>query len=191
MTKMLYLAAMALLGLGMTMAQSTTPTSDPSNSSKPAQTQNGAASNSGAADSSQTTGKPSARHQHQANRRQDKVPDPTVRDQQSSTTSTTGASGQNSGTPSTSNMGTAGSNPEPENTPPANRTGEQPGGEPTDQQPNSSSPPSQPHLVMNSTPGARAAATHSPDPGTCMNPASLQTSEAGGTTMPSSNPNCD
>ncbi len=190
MTKLVYLAAMALLGLGLTMAQTSTPASDPSNSSKPTQTQNGAESNSGAADSSQTTGKPSARHQHQANRRQDKVPDPTVRDQQSSTTSTTGASGQNNGTPSTSNRGTTGTNPEPENTPPANRTGEQPGAEPTDQQPNSSSPPSQPHLVMNSSPGARAAATHSPDPGTCMNPAALDAG-ANGATLPPRKPNCD
>jgi hypothetical protein len=44
-------------------------------------------------------------------------------------------------------------------------------------------------LVMNGTPGARAMATHTPDPGTCMNPASLQNGQDATAQRPS--PNCD
>jgi cytoskeletal protein RodZ len=49
------------------------------------------------------------------------------------------------------------------------------------QQPNSSSSPSspQPQAYPTQTPAARAAATHTPDPGTCMNPAALQAAENG------------
>jgi len=41
---------------------------------------------------------------------------------------------------------------------------------------------------MNQTPAQRAAATHTPDPGTCMNPAALQTGEGG--TPPAQAPPC-
>lgn len=179
---------MALLGLGLTMAQSGTPASDSSNSSQPNQAQNDK--------STSNSGKPATHKRQQADeskeqRREQKLPDPTVQDQPNGTTSTTGAADENNSTPSLSTMGTTGSNPEPEKAPPANRTGEQPGGDSTDQQPNSSSPPSPHHVAMNSTPAARAMATHSPDPGTCMNPAALDSAQVNGANTPPKNPNCD
>ena len=132
MTKLIYLAAMALLGLGLTMAQSGTPASDSSNSSQPNQAQNDK--------STSNSGKPATHKRQQADeskeqRREQKLPDPTVQDQPNGTTSTTGAADENNSTPSLSTMGTTGSNPEPEKAPPANPTGEQPGGDSTDQQP--------------------------------------------------------
>lgn len=185
MTKIVYLAAMALLGLGLTMAQNTSPASDSSNSSKPAQTQSGTAT-PGSADSSHANRKVPARHRSQQDQEQ-KVPDTTVRDQQSSTTSTTGVSGENKSQPSKSTMGTTGSTPATEE----NRQAEPQNGPPTDQQPNSSSSPTTPappQMVMNSTPAARAAATHTPDPGTCMNPAAMGNGQA---TTGAHAPNCD
>lgn len=184
MKKLGYLGAMAILGSGLTMAQSASTPSDPSNSTKSAQTGTPTANgtpNSGVSDQT-APGKP--------NRRQPgKVRDTTVRDQQSSTTSTTGASGQSDSRPSSSTVGTAGSTPGTENSTPAdNGSSNLQSGTSTDQQPNSSSNPSTPtpHLVMNETPAARAVATHTPDPGTCMNPAAVQTGQ-----YPSSTRNCD
>jgi hypothetical protein len=57
-----------------------------------------------------------------------------------------------------------------------------------DQQPASSTTPSSPQLLTQ-TPAARAAATHTPDPGTCMNPAALEPTPAG--TPPHHGPPCD
>jgi hypothetical protein len=175
MKKLVYLAAMAILGLGLTMAQNASTPSDPSNSSKSAQTGTPAVNatpNSGAPDQTAP-----AKNGH---RQQGNVPDTTVRDQQGSTTSTTGASGQSDSRPSNSTMGTTGSTPGTENsTPPDNGSSDPQTGTTTDQQPNSSSSPTTPtpHLVMNQTPAARAVATHTPDPGTCMNPAAVQTGQ--------------
>ena len=187
MTKLLYLAAMALLGLGLTMAQSGTPASDSSNSSKPAQAQGDTSTSSST--NSATRNPKRTQHAH-GQRSEEKVPDTTIQDHPSGTTSTTGASGQGNSTPSSSNMGTTGSNPEPEKTQPANHTGAQPGGDATDQQPNASSSPSPHHVALNSTPAARAMATHSPDPGTCMNPAAMD-SNGNGSSSPARTPNCD
>ena len=55
-----------------------------------------------------------------------------------------------------------------------------------DQQPNPSTQPdaTTPHAALLQTPAARAVATHTPDPGTCMNPASLQTSGDGTAVAP-------
>jgi hypothetical protein len=187
MIKLVYLAAMALLGLGLTMAQSGTPASDASNSSKPAQAQTGTASSSGTQDSGQHAGKAAGKRKQRADQPQNKIPDPTVQDQQSSTTSTTGAAGDNNSTAPSSSMGTTGSNPEPESTTPADGKGQQRNGNSKDQEPNSTRPMNpQPHLVMNSAPAARAAATHSPDPGTCMNPVALPSGASA-----SHDPNCD
>ena len=187
MTKLLYLAAMALLGLGLTMAQNASPQSDSSNSSKTSQTQNSTApthAKPGSADRSATDA--SKRHQQEA------PPNTTVQDQQNSTTSTTGASGESNSQPSSSTMGTTGSTPESENPDTGNKGATIPqNSTPADQQPNSSSNPN-PHLVMNSqglnsTPAARAVATHTPDPGTCMNPASVN----GQDPSTASRPSCD
>jgi hypothetical protein len=191
MTKLFYLAAMALLGLGLTMAQNASPASDPSNSSQQTPAQNttdnkGVSSKAGRAGrNSQSTDKP---------RSQDSVPDTTIRDQQNGATSTPGTSGQNNEQPATPSMGTTGSTPGAENPAPEDRRSAEPqGGSSTDQQPNSSSSPSTstPHnMAMNTTPGARAMATHAPDPGTCMNPASLGTAQDPGA-APRPSPNCD
>jgi hypothetical protein len=77
-------------------------------------------------------------------------------------------------------MGTTGGTPGTENsTPPNNGSPSPQTGSTTDQQPNSSSSPTTPtpHLVMNQTPAGRALTTHTPDPGTCMNPVALQTGQ--------------
>lgn len=190
MTKLLYLATMALLGLGLTMAQSSSPASDSSNSSKAAQSQSSPDSNGAPGKSSRTDHTSTSPNKR---RSQQPVLDTTVQDQQNSTTSTTGASGQENQRPSTSRMGTTGSTPETDNTAPAGNPATTPqNGMPPDQQPNSSSSPSTPtpHLVMNATPGARAVATHTPDPGTCMNPASLQNGQDA-TSAQRPSPNCD
>jgi len=164
MDRLAYLAAMALLGIGLTMAQSK-PSSDPSNSSNPTQTQS-------------DTGTPSGRTSHGRHKgdRSGTLPSPVVTDQQNSTTNTTGASGQNP-QPSNSTMGTTGSTPGT----PDQRQQENPAATvpqtapPADQQPNlSSSPNASPHAEILQTPATRAAATHTPDPGTCMNPAALE-----------------
>jgi hypothetical protein len=187
MKKLVYLGAMAILGLSLTMAQNASTPSDSSNSSKSAQTGSApsdGASNSGTADPTAptATGKTS-RRQHGNN-----LPDTTVRDQQGSTTSTTGASGQSDSRPSTSTMGTTGRTPGTEKAAPEDKGSANPqSGTSTDQQPNSSSSPTTPtpHLVMNETPAARAVATHSPDPGTCMNPAVVAS------TSSAARPGCD
>jgi hypothetical protein len=194
MTKLFYLAAMALLGLGLTVAQSTSPASDSSNSSQQTQTQN-------TTDNKGTSSKPGRKdHTTQSKDKQnsqESVPDTTIRDQQSSPPSTSGASGQNNTNeqPATRNMGTTGSTPGVENPAPEDRRGAEPqSGSSTDQQPNSSSNPegSTPHnMAMNTTPAARAMASHTPDPGTCMNPASLATGQDGSAAPRPSPPNCD
>ena len=190
MTKLLYLAAMALLGLGLTVAQNTSPQSDTSNSSKTAQTQNSTTPNR----AKPTPGHTDPGTTNQSRPSENATPNTTVQDQQNSTTSTTGATGQNDTQPSTSTMGTTGSTAEPESSEPANKGATVPqNGTTPDQQPNSSTNPTPtPHLVMksqnlNSTPAARAIATHTPDPGTCMNPAALD-GQAGNT---AARPACD
>lgn len=193
MTKLLYLAAMAFLGLGLTIAQNTSPATDSSNSSKPPQAQSGSAATS--SNPAEQNAHPKGRHHSQQG-----VPDTTVQDQQGSTTSATDPSGQDRRRSSTSKMGTTGSTPEPESTAPqtdrrpqTERQSTPQNGTPTDQQPNSSSSPTTPpQMTMNQTPGARAMATHTPDPGTCMNPASLQAgSDPNGTVSTPHPPNCD
>ena len=176
-----YFAVVMALFAALIFAQSSTSTpSDQSNSAKPS------AQSQKETPNSDTSSRPSrdpngARmHDHQSN---NSVPDTTVRDQQRSTTSTTGATGQDNAQPSTSTMGTTGRTPaanEPSTTTP-----------PSDQQPNTSTNPSspQPQAYLMQTPAARAAATHTPDPGTCMNPAALQTSDNG--SQPRQGPPCD
>lgn len=175
-----YFAALMALFAAMIFAQSSSSTpSDQSNSSKPsAQSQNDANSDTLGRTSRDKNG--SRMHDHHAD---NSAPDTTVRDQQHSTTSTTGVSGQSNPQTSTSTMGTtgrtAGAN-EPSATTP-----------PSDQQPNSSTSPSspRPQAYLMQTPAARAVATHTPDPGTCMNPAALQTTESG--VQPRPGPPCD
>lgn len=187
MTKLVYLAAMALLGLGLTMAQDPSPQSDSSNSSKTAQTQTATTPNHTKPMQGADRGMAGESHHSSEN----SAPDTTVQDRQNSTTSTTGASGQSDTQPSKSTMGTTGNTPDSENPEPGNRGTTVPqNGVPADQQPNSSANPTPtPHLMMNSqqlnsTPAARAVATHTPDPGTCMNPASVDGQSAGTATRP-------
>jgi len=175
-----FFATAMVLFAAMIFGQSpTTPPSDQSNSSQSsAQSQNQTNSDTGKHPSRDANG--SRMHDR---RPENSPPDSTVRDQQPSTTSTTGASGQSNTQPSTSTMGTSGRTPaahEPSTTAP-----------PSDQQPNSSASPSspQPQAYLMQTPGARAAATHTPDPGTCMNPAALQAAESGN--QPRPGPPCD
>ena len=134
-------ALFAAMIFGQNSAQNPTPPpSDQGNSTNSsAQPQNATTGN---------TGRTARMH--------DRVPDTTIRDQQHSTTSSTGASAQNNNAPSPASRGTS-SNP-PEATVPSNTS--------------PSSPPPQASLTQ--TPAARAAATHTPDPGTCMNPAALE-----------------
>ena len=179
MTKLAYLTAMALLGIGMTMAQnaqSTKPSSDQSNSSTPAgQAQSGSAST----DEAQPTPR---RHHKKGEPSQSAVPDTTVRDQQGSTTSTTGAAGQDNSQASSSKMGTGGGTPSTgERSHEDNRQTVPQNASPADQQPNTTSSPSapSPQARLLQTPGARAAATHTPDAGTCMNPAALEVPQNG------------
>jgi len=184
MKRLAFLAAMAILGIGLTLAQNTKPSSDPSNSSNAssqAQSPTSTPDHEKAPDAVPS----SNRHRNQREPSPSAAPDTTVRDQQSSTMSTPDAAGQNNTQPSPSAMGTTGSTParsEPKQpaTMPQNET-------PPDQQPNSSTAPAaaSPHAELAPTPAARAVSTHTPDPGTCMNPAALQTSADGGE---SSNP---
>jgi len=172
MDRLAYLAAMALLGIGLTMAQNTQPSSDPSNSSAQAQSATSPASDAARA---------LPRH-HRTAADSESVPNTTVQDQQSSTTSTTGASGQSATQPSRSTMGTTGSSAAtPDSSDPVNKGATVPrNGSSVDQQPNSSTSPSAPpHAELVPGPAARAAATHTPDPGTCMNPVALQTAQNG------------
>ena len=174
-----YFAAMAVLAAALIFAQSSTPSSDASNSShSSAQSQNGSA---GTGASNQNSCHANA-DRTQDPSSQNSLPDATIRDQQSSTTSTTGVSGQTN-QPSTSTMGTTGSTPgTADRTPERNIGADTPQtGTSTDQQPNSSTNPSSapPQAYHNQTPAVRAVATHTPDPGTCMNPAALQTAQDG------------
>jgi len=175
-----YFAAMMALFAAMIFAQSSTSTpSDQSNSAKPAAQSQDTRTN----DTSQRTSRSTNGGRMHDRPADNGTPDTTVRDQQGSTTSTTGASGQNNAQPSPSTMGTTGRTPaakEPSSTAP-----------PADQQPNSSSSPSspQPRAYLTQTPATRAAATHTPDPGTCMNPAALQAAENGN--QPHPGPPCD
>ena len=173
MKRLVCLTAMALLGIGLLLAQNTKPSSDASNSSNSSsQTQSGTAPQQGEETQVQT---PGAKHRQRDHTGQSTVPDPTVRDQQNSTTSNTGVSGQTNNPASRSTMGTTGSTPAtPEQSQPS--TTPQNGTSP-DQQPNATAPA--PHAYLLQTPAARAAATHTPDPGTCMNPAVLQTNADG------------
>jgi len=175
-----FFATAMVLFAAMIFGQSAPSTpSDPSNSSKSsAQSQN--QTNSDSSGRAATDRNRSRMHDRQSN---NGVPDTTVRDQQRSTTSTTGVSGPSDTQPSTSTMGTSGKTPaakEPSTTTP-----------PSDQQPNSSTSPSplEPQAALKQTPATRAAATHTPDPGTCMNPAAVQTAENGNPPRPG--PPCD
>jgi hypothetical protein len=188
MNRLALLTAMALLGIGLTLAQntqSTKPLSDQSNSSNQStQPQSsepatpGKDQNAGAMPSHQ------AGQQGKGDPAHSGLPDTTVRDQQNSTTSTTGAAGQDNTPPSPSTMGTSGSTPGASE-PPQQQTAPQNTPSP-DQQPNPSTQPdaTTPHAALLQTPAARAVATHTPDPGTCMNPASLQTSGDGTAVAP-------
>jgi spore germination protein GerM len=60
---------------------------------------------------------------------------------------------------------------------------------PSDQQPSSSTSQTSSQAYLAQTPAARAVATHTPDPGTCMNPAALQAAENGN--QPRPGPPCD
>ena len=150
MDRLAYLAAMALLGIGLTMAQNPKASSDPSNSSNSsAQAQ----STSGAGATEQTP-RAMPRH-HRTAADSENTPRTTAQDEQNSTTSTTEVSGQSVTQPSTS-------------------TG------------SISATPDSPHTALTPGPAARAAATHTPDPGTCMNPVALETGQNGGETNPAS-----
>jgi len=187
-----YFAAMAILAAALMFAQSSTPSSDPSNSSNSsAQSQNGQNGSTNAGTSKQTSRHASgARTQVPSS--QNAFPDTTIRDQQSGTTSTTGLSGQTN-QPSASTMGTTGSTPGTGDQTPQRDTGANtpPTGTSTDQPPNSSTSPNSapPQAYLNQTPAVRAVATHTPDPGTCMNPAALQTAQDGSQPRPASR--CD
>jgi len=179
---------MALLGIGLTLAQNTSPASDPSNSS-----------NSTNATQGQNTDSHSSKTAHSGKTMADKpshkgVPSGAVEDQQNSTTSTTGENGENN-TPATSTMGTS-SNGRDTRNPDGNRNGSTaqpvPQSEPpADQQPNPSAPPHASNMGTSQTPATRAMATHTPDPGTCMNPAAMQTTLTADGAMAPRTPNCD
>jgi hypothetical protein len=179
MDRLAYLAAMALLGIGLTMAQNTNsnPSSDPSNSSNHS-VQAQSSTSAGAGEQLPSKG---SRHYRTAADSQADVPN-TVQDQQNSTTSTTGVSGQTHHQPSSA-MST------PDSAAQGNQRSTVPQNDaPVDQQPNSSNSPGSnpPHAALTQGPVARAAATHTPDPGTCMNPAALQPAQANGQTTTSS-----
>jgi len=171
-----YLATLTILASGMMLAQTTAPSSDTSNSSNPAaqaqnQQDNGTAQPKTGANTGSSTTAPNPA-----------MPSTTINDQQSSTTSTTGVTEQNPEQPS-STIGTTGSTPpsppqsNPENpSPSVPQTSTSP-----DQQPNASSSPAvnPPQATTSSgtsgqTNGARAGATHTPDPGSRMNPKAVQ-----------------
>jgi hypothetical protein len=170
MDRLAYLAAMALLGIGLTMAQNSKPNPAPGNSSNSSVQAQSSTSTS----SEQPPAKVPRHHQTTADS-QSNVPDTTVQDQQGSATSST--------------TGTSGSATAPDSTDQANKSATIPqNSAPVDQQPNSLTGPSPaaPHTALTQGPAARAAATHTPDPGTCMNPAALQAGEVNGQTNTSS-----
>lgn len=125
MDRLAYLAAMALLGIGLTMAQNAKPNSDPGNSSNSSMQSQSSAS--GTADTGQ-------------------IPATTARHHRTATGSATAT---------------------PDSVQQANKSPAIPQ--------NSAAP----HAALTQGPAARAAATHTPDPGTCMNPDALQTTENG------------
>jgi len=164
-----YFAVLMALFAAMIFAQSSTSTpGDQSNSSKPSAQSQDTTTNTDTSNRTSRSTNGGWMHDRQSG---NSVPDTTVRDQQPSTTSTTGASGQNNNEPSSSTMGTAG------RTPAANEPSTPP---PPDQQPDPSTKPSSPHpqAYLAPTPATRAVATHTPDPGTCMNPASLENAQS-------------
>jgi hypothetical protein len=182
MKRVAYFAAMALLGIGLTLAQNTQttkPSSDPSNSSNnSSQAQSNPSSpQHGENDQIDT---PSVKRHGSGESSKDAVPNPTIHDQQSNAPSSADASGQTNNQPSPSTMGTTGSTPAPQDDkrPPAT----QQNSTTPDQQPNPSTSPNTapPHAALLQTPAARAVATHTPDPGTCMNPAALEIGADGG-----------
>jgi hypothetical protein len=178
MNRLAYLTVMALLGIGLTMAQSTKPNSDPSNSSNSSTQSQGSTSTTG--DSEQAPAR-TPRH-HRTADAQSNVPDTTVQDRQNSATSTTGVSGQNENQPSTSTMGTTGSSAAAPDSSQRGNTGATipQNATPPDQQPNSTTDPHSPQPQAALTPGpeARAVATHTPDPGTCMSPNAVETAQS-------------
>jgi len=181
MDRLVYLTAMALLGIGLTVGQNTRPSSDPSNSSNPsAQTQRPEAGNDTA---NQSSANSVHRRPQKGARSQSEVPSPTIRDQQNSTTSTTGVTGREA-EPAPSTMGTTGGTP---GTADQNVRGNgnavtPQNGTPTEQQPNATTNPGPTprHAELMQTPASRAVATHTPDPGTCMNPAAIESGQSSG-----------
>ncbi len=190
-----YSACLAVLASGMLIAQNSKPASDPSNSTNasPQAQQNPSASDQSSA---ATRGA-----RHKTRHQQNSVPDTTIQDQQTSTTSTTGVAGENNTPSSSRSMGTTGRAPGTVGQAPAGNSGaiSPQTGTSTDQQPNTSTSPSTPPPQAASTsPGVRAAATHTPDPGTCMNPAAVDNgqtagsaSAAGTTAAPRLDPRCE
>jgi hypothetical protein len=182
MNRLGYFSAIVLLSCGMAFAQSSAPSTDPSNSDKTSgQIQNGTSPPTGQASSG------SAKNpKRKTDASQDAVPDTAIDDQHNSTTSTTDVGAQNDRPSPSSKMGTTGSTPgTADETPKGNKTSTPPG-TPTDQQPNSSTNPGTPPpqaMKMNMTPGARAVATHTPDPGTCMNSAALENAQVPSNSM--------
>ena len=175
MKRMIYLTAMALLGIGLTVAQnpqSTRPSSDPSNSSNPS---NQAQSDTSVPQHGETDqiDTPNAKRHGSGESSPGAVPNPAIQDQQNGSNSAGDASGQNNGQPSPSTMGTTGSTPPTQDDKQPAATPQD--GTPPDQQPDSSTGAASPHAELLPAPAARAVATHTPDPGTCMNPASVET----------------
>ena len=193
MTRLALLTAMALLGIGLLLAQntsSTKPLSDQSNSSNAsAQSQSSEPTTPSKDEQSGTLPNHQAGRQGKGNPEHEALPNTAVQDEQNSTTTTTGAAGQNNTPATPSTMGTTGNTPgasEPpqQNTAAPGATEPKPAPPSTsspDQQPNPSTQPdaTTPHAELMQTPAARAMATHTPDPGTCMNPAALQTGADG------------
>jgi hypothetical protein len=192
MTALTYFTATLVIAAAMVFAQSSpqAPSSDASNSAKSGQSQNGSASvdqsENGVNRPGQAAGtKPES---------QPTTPDTTIRDQQGSTTATTGADGQSNSHRSHS-MGTTGSTPgtdEPQQK--GNHSATTPeGGSSPDQQPNSTTSPASPppQAAMFQTPGTRAMATHTPDPGTCMNPAAFNNGLVDENGQPQTGPHCN
>ncbi len=192
MTALTYFTATLVIVAAMGFAQSSpqAPSSDASNSAKAGQSQNGSAS----ADQSENGVNHPGRATGTKPEPQATPPDTTIRDQQGSTTSTTGADGQTSSHRSHSTMGTTGSTPgtdEPQQKGNHSATTPDSGSSP-DQQPDTTSPSSPPpQAAMLQTPGARAMATHTPDPGTCMNPASFNNGLVDKNGQPQTGPHCN
>ena len=185
MTRLALLIAMALLGIGLLLAQnsqSTKPLSDQSNSSNVSPQQSSEPATPSKERQAGTAPDHQAGQQRKGDPAHQGLPDAAVRDEQSSTPATTGAAGQDSNPASPSTMGTTGGTPGASE-PPQQQAAPQSGT--PDQQPNPSTQPdaTTPHADLLQTPASRAVATHTPDPGTCMNPAALQTS-ADGTAAP-------